>query len=330
MTYLVAVRYFDGKTSHAHHAHIRQNANGGGFVLMCDGHTKIYAFKVCEFLPSVGKSHAVIEMPNGERIEFIEGVPDWVDFKHKRVFDKISIMESRLSWVAVSLVAVMIFMAIVLKIAIPFASHHIAQNLPDDVLMTVGDKAESNIIAMTADSQLPQTRQDEIVALYRKLNGTPNARIIVRQGNIIGANALAIPNNTIIITDELINLSGNDNEILAVLAHEQGHLVHRHSLEQAISNLGIGVLIVVITGDMSDAMLALPALLTNAHYSQKAELEADKFAIDELKRLGISPKYLADFFEKMQKEQGDQSHWSLLSTHPDTNKRIEQVIKHTP
>ena len=41
----------------------------------------------------------------------------------------------------------------------------------------------------------------------------------------MGLNAAAIPNNTIIVTDELVKLSGADEEVLAVLAHEQGHLV---------------------------------------------------------------------------------------------------------
>lgn len=327
----IIVRYFDGKTSKAHTAHIRPSTSPDSFVLEGDGFGGAYRTADCEFMPSVGRSAGVLAFGSGERIELIGGVPDWLELHHKRLFHKISIMESSFGWILVSLVAVVIFMTGVLKFGVPLASHHIAQSLPPDVLMEVGQKAEEQVMALTKPSQLPKARQDEIIALYDKLDGNPKAKVLVRGGGVIGTNALAIPNNTtIIITDELIKLSDDDNEILAVLAHEQGHLVHRHSLEQAISSIGVGVLVVIITGDTSDLVLALPTMLAAAQYSQEAEMQADKFAIDELRRLGISPMHLANFFEKLKKEHGDgQGHWSVLSTHPETDKRIEQVKKHS-
>lgn len=324
----VPVRYFDGKISKAHTASLRPHGTVGSFVLVGRDFKRVYHAKDYEFLARVGNLPAVLMLNDGGRIELTE-MPLWLTLKNKTLFDKISIMEGSLRWVAISVVAACSFVFVSLKFGMPMMAHYVAQKLPEDTLMEIGNHAEEQVIKMTQSSTLSQTRQNEIVALYQKLDGNPKAKVIVRGGGAIGANALAIPNNTIIITDELIKLSDDDNEILAVLAHEQGHLVHRHSLEQAISNLGVGVLIVVITGDTSNLLLALPTLLAHTHYSQKAELEADKFAIDELKRLGISPKYLASFFEKMQKEHGNQSHWSLLSTHPDTNKRIEQVKQHS-
>lgn len=328
-THKQMVRYFDGKTSKAHTAHIYPNGEGK-FILEGHDFHAYHDTSECEFLPSVSGSPAVLSFADGRRIELLGEAPDWLDYKHKRLFDNVSRMERSFVWVGVSVVAVCVFLFAVLRFGVPAAAHHIAQSLPADTLMQVGDKAEEYVMEMTKPSTLPQARQNEIIALYSKLNGNPKAKVIVRGGGRIGANAFAIPNNTIVITDELINLSGDNNEILAVLAHEQGHLVHRHSLEQAISSLGIGILIVVITGDSSDLLLAIPTLLATSQYSQKAEFEADKFAIDELKRLDISPNHLANFFEKMAKEHGeDDGGWSMLSTHPDTQKRIEQVRKHS-
>ena len=324
----VRVRYYDGKISRAYDAYLSATGEGG-FILKSAQHERRYDGEDYEFLPSVGKAPAVLTLSDGGRIELLDEMPSWLTLKNKPLFDKISIMEGSLRWVAISVVVACSFVFVSLKFGMPMMAHYVAQKLPEDTLMEIGNHAEEQVMKMTQSSTLPEARQNEIVALYQKLGGNPQAKIIVRGGGAIGANALAIPNNTIIITDELIKLSDDDNEILAVLAHEQGHLVHRHSLEQAISNLGVGVLIVVITGDTSNLLLALPTLLAHTHYSQKAELEADKFAIDELKRLGISPKYLASFFEKMQKLDGNQSHWSLLSTHPDTTKRIEQVNRHS-
>lgn len=331
------IRYFDGKISTAHKASIRPIDGQGlphGFIVTWQDkagteHEKRYFVKDCDYLPAVANAPHAIMLGDGARVEFIGEVPAWLTLANQRLFGRIAIMERRWAWIGASVIIMCVFVFGVLKLGVPMASHHIAQQLPADTLVKLGDQAESYVMELTQPSQLPQARQDEIIALYDKLDGDPKATVIVRGGGDIGANALAIPNNTIVITDELIKLSDDDNEILAVLAHEQGHLVHRHSLEQAISGLGIGVLIVVITGDTSDILLSLPTLLANAHYSQKAEMEADLFAIRELKRLGISPNYLASFFEKMAKEHGEgQGHWTMLSTHPDTNERIAQARQH--
>lgn len=334
MTDSFQVRYFDGQISTPRIATIRPvyyQQQVDGFIITWqnsagDREEKRYLAKDCEHLPAIGASFDVIMLSDGAKIEFIDQPPTWLQPSNHQLFAKIAQMEQRWAWIGASIVIICLMIFATLRFGIPYAAHHIAQNLPADTLMQVGDEAEEYVLEMTEPSTLSQARQNEIIALYNKLNGNPKAKVLVRGGGDIGANALAIPNNTIIITDELIKLSDNNNEILAVLAHEQGHLVHRHSLEQAISGLGIGVLIVVITGDASDILLSLPTLLASAHYSQKAEMEADLFAIHELKRLGISPNYLASFFEKMTKEYGEgQGHWTMLSTHPDTSERIAQA-----
>ena len=338
MKQAVTVRYFDGQISKAHTAQIHpvfyQGQVDGFMVVWRDADNahqeKRYFAKDCEYLPSVDNSPHAIMLFDGARIEFLSAPPDWIELQHRSLFDNITKMENRWAWIGTGLVILCVFVFGLFRFGIPMAAHHIAQRLPIDVLMEAGNHAEEYVLEMTKPSTLPKARQDEIKALYDKLDANPQAKIIVRSGGDIGANALAIPNNTIVITDELIKLSGDNHEILAVLAHEQGHLVHRHSLEQAISSLGIGVLVVIITGDTSDILLALPTVLATTQYSQKAEMEADKYAIDELQRLGISPIHLANFFKKMQKEQGEgHGHWSILSTHPDTNKRIEQAEQHS-
>lgn len=338
MNQAVTVRYFDGQISKAHNAQIHPvfyQGQADGLVVVWRNtdnthQQKRYFAKNCEYLPSVDNSPHAIMLSDGARIEFLGSPPDWIELQHRSLFDNITKMENRWAWIGTGLMILCVFVFGLFRFGIPMASHHITQRLPSDVLMEAGNHAEEYVMKMTGPSALSKARQDEIKALYDKLDGNPKAKIIVRSGGDIGANALAIPNNTIVITDELIELSGDDNEILAVLAHEQGHLVHRHSLEQAISSIGVGVLVIVITGDASDLILALPTMLAATQYSQAAEMEADKFAIDELKRLGISPLHLANFFEKMKKEDGNgQGHWSVLSTHPKTDKRIEQVKKHS-
>ncbi len=44
-------------------------------------------------------------------------------------------------------------------------------------------------------------------------------------------------------------MAHTNQEILGVLAHEQGHLVYRHSLQQGLTSLGLSILYIAMTGD---------------------------------------------------------------------------------
>jgi len=111
----------------------------------------------------------------------------------------------------------------------------------------------------------------------------------------MGMNAAAIPNNTIIVTDELVKISGTDEEVLAVLAHEQGHLVQKHSMQKVISNLGVAGLFAFVTGDLSDVVTAYVVVLTDAGYSQAIELDADDYAMQHWRQQQISSIHLSNF-----------------------------------
>ena len=172
------VRYFDGKTSKARTAQLMphdKTDEAGAFMLAGAGFQVVYRAGEYEFLPSVGNSPAVLSLADGGRIELIDGVPSWLPLRHRGLFDKVSIMESSLGWVFVSLAVACLMMFVTLRFGIPYASHHIAQNLPADTLMQVGNKAEEYVMEITKPSTLPQARQNEIIALYNKLNGNPKA-----------------------------------------------------------------------------------------------------------------------------------------------------------
>ena len=61
-------------------------------------------------------------------------------------------------------------------------------------------------------------------------------RIVFRKGGRLGPNAFALPGGTIIFTDEMIMLSEHDDELLAVLIHEIGHVVHRNGMRTIIQD----------------------------------------------------------------------------------------------
>jgi Zn-dependent protease with chaperone function len=102
------------------------------------------------------------------------------------------------------------------------------------------------------------------------------------------------------VTDELVKISGTDEEVLAVLAHEQGHLVQKHSMQKVISNLGAAGLFALVTGDLSDVVTASVVVLTDAGYSQAIELDADDYAMQHLHQQQISSIHLSNFLQRVE------------------------------
>lgn len=102
-----------------------------------------------------------------------------------------------------------------------------------------------------------------------------------------------------IVTDELVKLSGADEEVLAVLAHEQGHLVQKHSMQKVISNLNAAGLFALVTGDLSDVVASIE-VLADAGYSQALELAADDYAMQHLHQQQIPSIHLSNFLQRVE------------------------------
>src|SRR5690606_17266999 len=59
-------------------------------------------------------------------------------------------------------------------------------------------------------------------------------RVLFRDGGNLGANALALPDGTIIFTDQLIRLAEHPDELRAILLHEIAHVHHRHGVQGVV------------------------------------------------------------------------------------------------
>ena len=97
------------------------------------------------------------------------------------------------------------------------------------------------------------------------------------------ANAFALPGGTVVMTDAIVQAAADkgisDDALVGVLAHEIGHVVHRHGMrmvvEQGVLNMGLGLAL----GDVSGVVSTGATLLTSRAYSRSHEREADCYAI---------------------------------------------------
>jgi len=150
-----------------------------------------------------------------------------------------------------------------------------------------------------------------------------------RQGGLIGPNAFALPDGTVVITDELVKFADGDTELLlGVLAHEVGHVELEHSLRQLYRSVGAAGLIMVIGGDIgsgTEDILVQGGGLLALSYSRAQETDADRHSVRLMLKAGYDPEAIGRFFTLLESKLHDDSGTSILATHPGTPERRRAV-----
>lgn len=222
---------------------------------------------------------------------------------------------------------------------LPWMANTAATRIPASVVLSMDTHFLSAIDGgMVQPSKLSKARQQALTQRFdglRNVNGTPPHHLEFRNSKAIGANAFALPGGTIIVTDQLVALAKNDEEILAVLAHELGHVSERHPLRQLLQSSVVGLAMTWYVGDVSSLLAAAPTVLMETSYSRDFERRADHYAGNMLRNNGIAPSRLADMLEKLERShrgkgekenEGKMSRIAgFLSTHPDTAERIRDL-----
>jgi Zn-dependent protease with chaperone function len=158
--------------------------------------------------------------------------------------------------------------------------------------------------------------QAALDGLARRLS--PRSRPIrVGVVDIPMVNAVALPGGRILIFRGLIDEARSPDEVAGVLAHEIGHVEHRHVLVALLRRFGIGLLI----GSGGTAAEYGQALI-DSRYSRAAESEADDYSIAHLRSAGISPAATAKLFERLGKEEaGLPGVFAYVASHPPSAER---------
>lgn len=151
-------------------------------------------------------------------------------------------------------------------------------------------------------------------------------------------NAFALPGNKIGVHTGLINLVDNQDQLAAVIGHEVGHVLARHSNERLSQEtaVGAGLSMVQAVSQPQTALgqTALGLLGVGAQYgvilpfSRVHETEADTIGLDLMARAGFDPRQSINLWLKMdQAAQGGQP-IEFMSTHPSHGSRIDNLNQH--
>lgn len=215
---------------------------------------------------------------------------------------------------------------------IPAASYKVAMMAPSDMLIEEGQSAFQRIDDNHfSASEIEEKRQNEITDKFNQLLPSNHEQyayqLHFRSAEKIGANAFALPSGDVVVTDSLIKLAKNDDEIVSILLHEIAHVELRHSVQSIVQTSTLVLGVVVLTGDitsLSTILFAIPALLLDTGYSRRMEEQADSYSLEHMTALSIDPIHFANIMLRISdshKSIGDfeSSYWS---SHPPTNERI--------
>lgn len=241
----------------------------------------------------------------------------------------------------------------------PWAAEQIARHVPLAWEQTLTRKAMEEIDAsFLKPSKLSQERQSELRAGFGRLAAlidpadknlrpyrgyTPPLHLEFRSG--MPANAFALPGGTIVMTDAMVEEAARSKEgdtaLLGVLAHEIGHVEHRHTtrmvVEQGVLNVGLGLAL----GDVSSMISFSSSLLTGLAYRRSHETQADCYAVSMMRKAGLPTKPMTDLMLSIERSAtagapGHEASASVeaekpsgtlgwLSTHPATAERAKQL-----
>lgn len=225
-----------------------------------------------------------------------------------------------------ALIAVAAISFLFVKFGVPALANAAARAMPTSVDEKIGSEGlELLDKTMLKPSKLPESRQAEIRGEFERMAESAadghDYRLEFRNGGKIGANALALPSGIIVITDELVELARNDDEIDAVLAHEVGHVRGRHALRILLQNAGVAALAFAVLGDVGSASslaAAAPVILVQAKHSRDFEREADGYARDWLRAEGLPATAFDDMLCRLAKDDDGPAY---LSSHPPVDER---------
>ena len=307
--------YFDGETSSKKDVTLYYKENG--FIGFEKVDVDEAAFDSVSISSRIGSTQRYINFQNGSMFETNDNaaIDAMVESLSKDSFLGLTHkLERTKSIILMTVIMVIFFAWSFIQFGIPLFSKQIAEHLPDDASQYLGEGVlEAMDKSWFSKSNLSEQRKKRLRVLFKDLlqniSGAEKFELKFRKGGKIRANAFALPNGTIVFTDELINLTENDLEIASIMLHEIGHLENKHSLRATVQQFSLAMFMMAVTGDVSTSssiITAIPVMLIESGFSQAMEIEADTYSLGYMIKHNIKPEFFAIMMEKLEASYTDE------------------------
>ena len=228
--------------------------------------------------------------------------------------------------------AVAATLAAFLWFGVPAVSRPLAFWLPADWLTSFGNdlrerlaESDHSIVCTTPAGAAALTALQEAIG-GRAAGGLPISVTVVKNPM---ANAMALPGGQILLLSGLLRHAESAAEVAGVLAHEVGHVAHRHPTQRLIQVVGATALIDLFIGGsgVTETIASAGGVLLFLSYTRDMEHEADTFAHIRLQETGIGERGLKRLFERLNNRRtnprsGDNNWGAYLSSHPTIGERV--------
>lgn len=361
--------WYDGKQSGQQSAVVRIDQQGRIDVLAIesqDASSVTYAprklfsglFSTVDVSSRLGNSNRYLYFPAGQKLETRDN--DSIDqavslFQPHKKQTLLYRLETHWRYVVTALVLMIALVAWTAMYGVPLVAKQIATLLPSSLFDKAGEQTlallDKQMMHPSALDTLTQERVRDHFNGILKQHPELHLQVLFRSSDI-GPNAFALPDGSIIFTDDIIRLAENDDELLSVMAHEVGHVVHQHGMRSVIQGSMVGFVLMLMTGDVSatsEWFLGIPVILTQLGYSRRFEREADDYALSYMQANNIDTAHFSRLMSRIEAlhcndtppnagDDGDQeahqpscpqevSWQGYLSTHPGLQERIEKFSR---
>ena len=341
--------WYDGQSSKSSAAILHFDAQER-FSIDAAGGPKRASFDELSISARLGNTPRRIEFAGGGAFETDDndGIDDLIAAVRPSARPWVHRLEANWTLLGGAVIVLMLIAWATFQYGIPAASRAAAAVISPQLLSHIGAQTFAGLERFGLEqSRLPAVTTERIAGEFRRMLvhtelDQENCRLEFRSAaETFGPNAFALPPCAILITDELVEVAHNDEEIYAVLAHELGHIKHRHALRRIIQDAFLTFILMLMTGDttqVSAALATIPAVLLEFGYARDFEREADSFALTYMDTHGIPRERFPAILRRIQNwsierdcedqacidEHRDNSTPELigyLATHPATEER---------
>ncbi len=204
--------------------------------------------------------------------------------------------------------------------------------LPDDQAAQMGADAYKKILKKGTLSKDPalNRRVNQVGRRIAAVADDPGYKWQFKVLKDKTPNAFALPGGKVGVNTGLFKVAKNDDQLAAVMAHEIGHAIARHSAErmsrQMMIQSGLG-----IAGAASGTSAGTIGLIAQAAtlgvvlpFTRDQESEADEIGLYYMAKAGYDPRESVKLWRNFASYGGDRPP-EFLSTHPAPETRIQDL-----
>ncbi|OGI16823.1 MAG: hypothetical protein A2287_00930 [Candidatus Melainabacteria bacterium RIFOXYA12_FULL_32_12] len=150
--------------------------------------------------------------------------------------------------------------------------------------------------------------------------------VVIKDPNI---NAFASPGGYIYVTTGMLDFLETESELAAVLSHEMAHIVAKHHIKLALTELGLDVtfdyLGKLLNYDPQTVVPRLAQFVVLQKFSRNEEIQADEIGALILARSGYSPYGMVRLFQSLETVERRGFLSNFTASHPTSEDRVTYI-----